>query len=146
ALPGPQQTRFVAGAATISRRLHRHDRTAPSRRHRVPDRTGHGVSVARHPRPATVKPDWKPSGVRRFAHLGAVVATTAVLIPALAAFSPVQTPSAAPAEADPDEAPLVIDAITPQAVKPDSTLRITGEITNTTDSALDDLTIRFRYS
>ncbi|WP_420156758.1 DUF6049 family protein [Nocardiopsis sp. CNT-189] len=84
--------------------------------------------------------------MRRFAHLGAVVATTAILIPALAAFSPVRTPSAAPAETDPDEAPLVIDAITPEAVEPDSTLRITGEITNTTGAALDDLAIRFRYS
>ena len=82
--------------------------------------------------------------MRRFAHLGAVVATTAVLFPSLAAFDPAQAPSA-PSERDGRD-PLVVEEIGPEAVGPDSTVRIKGEVTNTTGAALDDVSVRMRYS
>ncbi|WP_239648728.1 DUF6049 family protein [Nocardiopsis chromatogenes] len=82
--------------------------------------------------------------MRRFAHLGAVVATTAVLFPSLAAFNPAQAPSA-PAERDGQD-PLVVEEIGPEAVEPDSTVRIEGEVTNTTGAALDGVSVRLRYS
>ncbi|MDA2811192.1 DUF6049 family protein [Nocardiopsis sp. RSe5-2] len=82
--------------------------------------------------------------MRRFAHLGAVVATTAVLFPSLAAFNPAQAPSA-PSERDGRD-PLVVEEIGPEAVGPDSTVRIEGEVTNTTGAALGDVSVRMRYS
>ncbi|MDA2806175.1 DUF6049 family protein [Nocardiopsis suaedae] len=82
--------------------------------------------------------------MRRFAHLGAVVATTAVLLPSLAAFNPAQAPSA-PSERDGQD-PLVVEEIGPAAVGPDSTVRIEGEVTNTTGGALEDVSVRMRYS
>ncbi|MFC3997885.1 DUF6049 family protein [Nocardiopsis sediminis] len=85
--------------------------------------------------------------MRRFAHVGAVAATTAVLIPALAAFDHAQAPAlTAPLEDSDDAAPLIIEEITPTAVEEDSTVRVTGTVTNTTDSPLDEVTVRLRYS
>ncbi|KIH98789.1 hypothetical protein LP52_11540 [Streptomonospora alba] len=79
--------------------------------------------------------------------MGAVVATTAAVIPALAAFGPAQ----APADADPEEdgaqsAPLTIESITPKSIGANSTVRISGQVTNTTGSELDEIEVRFSYS
>ncbi|GAA4946904.1 hypothetical protein GCM10023224_33060 [Streptomonospora halophila] len=84
--------------------------------------------------------------MRRIVHIGAVVATTAAVIPALAAFNPAQ----APAPADPDgggstTAPLIVEEITPKSIGRSSTIRITGQVTNTTGSALRDVSVRFSY-
>ncbi|GAB3492833.1 hypothetical protein GCM10027440_42960 [Nocardiopsis coralliicola] len=74
------------------------------------------------------------------------MATTAVLIPALAAFYPAQAPETAPAEPEAGDSPLILDAITPRAVESGDTLRITGQVSNTADEPLDDLSVRLRYS
>ncbi|MFC4564388.1 DUF6049 family protein [Nocardiopsis mangrovi] len=84
--------------------------------------------------------------MRRFAHVGAVAATTVVLIPALAAFDHAQAPAlAVPLEDSDDSTPLIIEEITPTAVEDDSTVRVSGQITNTTDDPLDEVTVRLRY-
>ncbi|GAA4917822.1 DUF6049 family protein [Streptomonospora salina] len=85
--------------------------------------------------------------MRRIVHIGAVVATTAAVSPALAAFGPAHTP----ADADPGDdgaqnAPLTVEAITPKSIGDDSTVRISGQVTNTTGSALDEIEVRFSYS
>lgn len=54
-----------------------------------------------------------------------------------------------PAAADPDEdgaEPLVVDSITPDVVDEDATLRVSGEVTNTTDEELSEVSVRMRYS
>ncbi|WP_270072574.1 DUF6049 family protein [Streptomonospora mangrovi] len=84
--------------------------------------------------------------MRRLLHLGAVAATTAALLPALAAFSPAQAPAADPGQGDNRPDPLVVEEITPTSVGRGSTVRITGEVTNTTQRAVQDVTVRFRYS
>lgn len=55
---------------------------------------------------------------------------------------------ATPAHAEPEESvePLVVERVTPDAVSEDSTLRITGEVTNTTDEDLGDVSVRVHYS
>ncbi|MDT0301981.1 DUF6049 family protein [Streptomonospora wellingtoniae] len=85
--------------------------------------------------------------MRRIVHIGAVVATTAAVIPALAAFNPAQ----APAPADPGgggsaTAPLIVEEITPKSIGRGSTVRITGQVVNTTGSALRDVSVRFSYA
>ncbi|WP_051064602.1 DUF6049 family protein [Nocardiopsis halotolerans] len=57
-------------------------------------------------------------------------------------------PPATSAHAEPEEAaePLVVDRVTPDAVSEDSTLRIEGEVTNTTSEGLSDVSVRIRYS
>lgn len=82
--------------------------------------------------------------MRRFAHLGAVVATTAALFPSLAAFNPAQAPSA-PAEREGRD-PLLVEEISPRAVDADSTVRIEGRVTNTTEDVLESVSVRMRYS
>ncbi|WP_179829761.1 DUF6049 family protein [Nocardiopsis aegyptia] len=67
---------------------------------------------------------------------------TAALFPIPAAHS---SAGAAPQAEDTAE-PLVVDRITPEAVDDDSTLRVVGRVTNTTDAELDDVTVRLRYS
>ncbi len=67
---------------------------------------------------------------------------TAALFPIPAAHSSV---GAAPQAEDTAE-PLVVERITPDAVDDDSTLRVVGRVTNTTDAELDDVTVRMRYS
>ncbi|GAA3762099.1 hypothetical protein HDA32_005783 [Spinactinospora alkalitolerans] len=90
--------------------------------------------------------------MRRIAHLGAVTATALALVPALAAFQPAHNapgePAAAPsADGAADEAaPLIVEGITPQAVDEESTVTVTGRITNTTDEPLTDVSVRLRYS
>ncbi|MBV2364082.1 DUF6049 family protein [Streptomonospora nanhaiensis] len=84
--------------------------------------------------------------MRRLLHVGAVAATTAALLPALAAFSPAQAPAADPGQADNRPDPLVVEEITPTSVGRNSTVEITGEVTNTTERAVEDVTVRFRYS
>ncbi len=70
------------------------------------------------------------------------MAMTAALLPIPATLSP--------ASADPEDegsaAPLVVDRITPDAVGEDSTLRVVGEVTNTTGESVEDVTVRMRYS
>lgn len=70
------------------------------------------------------------------------MAMTAALLPIPATLSP--------ASAEPDEegsaAPLVVDRITPDSVDEDSTLRVAGEVTNTTGETVEDVTVRMRYS
>ncbi|MFD6953320.1 hypothetical protein A6A08_19545 [Nocardiopsis sp. TSRI0078] len=57
---------------------------------------------------------------------------------------------AAPAYADPENdgsaEPLVVERVTPDAADEDSTLRVTGEVTNTTSESIRDVTVRIRYS
>ncbi|MEU3020373.1 DUF6049 family protein [Nocardiopsis sp. NPDC007018] len=80
--------------------------------------------------------------MRRTASAAAVMAMTAALLPLPATLSP--------ASAEPDEegaaAPLVVDRITPDSVDEDSTLRVAGEVTNTTGETVRDVTVRMRYS
>lgn len=70
------------------------------------------------------------------------MAMTAALLPIPATLTP--------ASAEPDEegaaSPLVVDRITPDAVDEDSTLRVAGEVTNTTGETVEDVTVRMRYS
>lgn len=55
-----------------------------------------------------------------------------------------------PALADPqdeDATPsLVVESITPEALDEGSTLRVSGEVTNTTTDGIEDVTVRMRYS
>ena len=56
---------------------------------------------------------------------------------------------ATPAHAEPEgEAaePLIVERITPDAVSEDSTLRVAGEVANTTSESLSEVTVRLRYS
>lgn len=56
---------------------------------------------------------------------------------------------APPASAEPDEGqaePLVVEQITPEAIDEDSTLKVSGEVTNTTSESISDVTVRMRYS
>ena len=70
------------------------------------------------------------------------MAMTAALLPIPATLSP--------ASAEPEEegsaAPLVVDRITPDSPGEDSTLRVAGEVTNTTGETVEDVTVRMRYS
>src|SRR5690625_7178921 len=70
------------------------------------------------------------------------MAVTAVLLPIPA------TPL--PALADPQDEestpPLVVESITPEAIDEGSTLRVSGEVTNTTADQLEDVTVQMRYS
>jgi hypothetical protein len=71
---------------------------------------------------------------------------TAALFPIPAALSSAgAAPPGEPQTEDTAE-PLVVERITPDAVDEDSTLRVTGRVTNTTDANLDDVTVRMRYS
>ncbi|WP_255351868.1 DUF6049 family protein [Nocardiopsis sp. NRRL B-16309] len=80
--------------------------------------------------------------LRRIVSAAAVTAMTAALFPIPAALSSVRTEPRAEDTAE----PLVVERITPDAVDDDSTLRVTGRVTNTTDAELDDVTVRLRYS
>ncbi|WP_017614203.1 DUF6049 family protein [Nocardiopsis salina] len=54
-----------------------------------------------------------------------------------------------PAAAAPDEDtvdPLVVDSITPDVVEEDATLRVSGQVTNTTDEEVSEVSVRMRYS
>lgn len=55
-----------------------------------------------------------------------------------------------PALADPQDEesapPLVVESITPKAINEGSTLRVSGEVTNTTTDQLEDVTVQMRYS
>ncbi|MBE2998134.1 hypothetical protein IDM40_05350 [Nocardiopsis sp. HNM0947] len=54
-----------------------------------------------------------------------------------------------PAAAEPDEDtvdPLVVDSITPDVVDEDATLRVSGQVTNTTDEEVSEVSVRMRYS
>ncbi|QBI56728.1 DUF6049 family protein [Streptomonospora litoralis] len=85
--------------------------------------------------------------MRRIVHIGAVVATTAAIVPALAGFTPAQAPVATAADEEGTEnAPLVVEEITPKSIGDDSRIRIRGEVTNTTGSRIDEVTVRFSYS
>nr|WP_223838834.1 DUF6049 family protein [Nocardiopsis deserti] len=52
------------------------------------------------------------------------------------------------ANAEPEGAadPLVVERVTPDAADEDSTLRVTGEVTNTTSEDLSDVSVRLSYS
>nr|WP_275040983.1 DUF6049 family protein [Nocardiopsis valliformis] len=80
--------------------------------------------------------------MRRTASAAAVMAMTAALLPIPATLSS--------ASAEPEEegsaAPLVVDRITPDTIGEDSTLRVAGEVTNTTGETVEDVTVRMRYS
>ncbi|WP_186356031.1 DUF6049 family protein [Streptomonospora sp. PA3] len=85
--------------------------------------------------------------MRRIVHIGSVVATTAAVIPALAAFSPAQVPAPAdPGGSGGDTPPLIVEEITPKSIGANSTIRITGQVTNTTGGELDDVSVRFSYA
>ena len=70
------------------------------------------------------------------------MAMTAALLPIPATLSPV----AAEPENEESVPPIVVDRITPDAIDEDSTLRVSGEVTNDTDSSVEDVTVRIRYS
>ncbi len=70
------------------------------------------------------------------------MAMTAALLPIPATLSPV---SAEP-ENEESVPSLVVDRITPDAIDEDSTLRVSGEVTNATDTSVEDVTVRIRYS
>ncbi|WP_433702202.1 DUF6049 family protein [Nocardiopsis sp. CA-288880] len=70
------------------------------------------------------------------------MAMTTALLPIPAAHSP----ALADPEDDGSVEPLVVERITPDAVREDSTLRIAGEVTNTTADSVRDVTVRVRYS
>ncbi|GAB3738732.1 DUF6049 family protein [Nocardiopsis nanhaiensis] len=80
--------------------------------------------------------------MRRTASAAAVMAMTAALLPIPATLSP------ASAEPENDESvePIIVDRITPDSADEDSTLRVSGEVTNTTESAVEDVTVQLRYS
>ncbi|MBB4935408.1 hypothetical protein F4561_006302 [Lipingzhangella halophila] len=89
--------------------------------------------------------------MRRLAHLTAVVAAAAALAPALPASSAAAL--AAERAALPNESsrsdedpPVIVDEITPRAVEEDSTVTITGQVNNTTDETVEEVTARLRYS
>src|SRR5699024_6132606 len=94
-------------------------------------------------RGASLAPIRKPvQALRRSPPVAVVMAVTAVLLPIPA------TPL--PALADPQDEesspPLVVESITPEAIDEDSTLRVNGEVTNTTSEDFEDVTVRIRYS
>lgn len=70
------------------------------------------------------------------------MAMTAALLPIPATLSPA---SAEPGE-EGSAAPLVVDRIAPDTIGEDSTLRVAGEVTNTTGETVEDVTVRMRYS
>ncbi len=70
------------------------------------------------------------------------MAMTAALLPIPATLSPV----AAEPENEESVPPIVVDRITPDAIDEDSTLRVSGEVTNDTDASVEDVTVRIRYS
>ena len=67
---------------------------------------------------------------------------TTALLPIPAAHSP----ALADPEDDGSVEPLVVERITPDVIREDSTLRIAGEVTNTTADSVRDVTVRVRYS
>ncbi len=99
--------------------------------------------------PATRNPTQKPSGVRRIVHLTAVAAAAVALTPALCASSAAALAAESaglPETADTgEEKPVIIEEISPRAVKEDSTVTVTGQVTNTTDDALEEVTTRLQY-
>lgn len=75
------------------------------------------------------------------------MALAAALIPAPAAATAAHGPLPATDEdVSADVAPLVVERITPGVIEPDSTVRVAGEVTNTTDDDITDVTVRIRYS
>nr|WP_150237321.1 DUF6049 family protein [Nocardiopsis quinghaiensis] len=56
------------------------------------------------------------------------------------------TPAHAEPESEGSAEPLVVERVTPDSADEDSTLRVTGEVTNTTEESLRDVTVRIRYS
>ena len=69
------------------------------------------------------------------------MAVTAVLLPIPATPLPARRP-----QDEESSPPLVVESITPEAIDEDSTLRVNGEVTNTTSEDLEDVTVRIRYS
>ena len=70
------------------------------------------------------------------------MAMTAVLLPIPATLSPA---FAEPENEEPAH-PVVVHRISPDAIEEDSTLRVAGEVINTTDGPIEDVTVRIRYS
>lgn len=70
------------------------------------------------------------------------MAMTAVLLPIPATLSPA---FAEPENEEPAH-PVVVHRISPDAIEEDSTLRVAGEVINTTDGPVEDVTVRIRYS
>lgn len=68
------------------------------------------------------------------------LATALLPFPAMSAQAP------APSEPAQDTEPLVVERITPDALDEDATLRVSGEVVNTTSDSLRDVTVRMRYS
>ncbi|MEU0489821.1 DUF6049 family protein [Nocardiopsis sp. NPDC006139] len=68
------------------------------------------------------------------------------LATALLPFPAMSAQASAPAEPADDTEPLVVERITPDALDEDATLRVSGEVVNTTSDSLHDVTVRMRYS
>ncbi|GAB3446601.1 hypothetical protein GCM10027570_18150 [Streptomonospora sediminis] len=65
----------------------------------------------------------------------------------MAAFNPALAPVVAePGDDGADSAPLIVEEITPKSIGENSDIRISGRVTNTTDSELGGISVRFRYS
>ena len=80
--------------------------------------------------------------LRRITSVPVVMALATALLP----FPAVSAQAAAPAEPFDDTDPLVIETITPDALDEEATLRVSGEVVNTTSDSLHDVTVRMRYS
>ncbi|MEY9214441.1 hypothetical protein ABH917_003887 [Thermobifida halotolerans] len=102
----------------------------------------------------TVQRFGRTRGVRRIAHLGAVVATALAVLPALTPLQPTPSAEAAtvpgtatvlPTE-DAEPPALAISEIAPRAVREKDTVTVRGLVTNTTDAPLSDITVRMRYN
>ncbi|PRX99559.1 hypothetical protein CLV72_103160 [Allonocardiopsis opalescens] len=75
--------------------------------------------------------------------LASAAAVLAAALPAVGA-----VPAAPPAQAETraTEVPLAIDRLTPSAPDPDSTIRVSGSVTNVTDFEQPQVDVRLRYS
>ncbi|MEU3210206.1 DUF6049 family protein [Nocardiopsis alba] len=66
----------------------------------------------------------------------------AALLPIPATLSP----ASAEPENEESAPPVAVERITPSSLDEDSTLRVSGEVTNTTGVSVEDVTVRIRYS
>ncbi|MDE3723436.1 DUF6049 family protein [Nocardiopsis sp. N85] len=79
--------------------------------------------------------------MRRITSVPVVMALATALLP-----FPATSASAVPAEPSDGAEPLVVERITPDALDEKDTLRISGEVTNTTSESMREVTVRVRYS
>lgn len=116
-------------------------------------RPANAVRAVRAPRPFPPVVDPRRNGhldpnqetgqaLRRITSVPVVMALATALLP----FPAMSAQASAPAEPAEDTEPLVVERITPDALDEDATLRVSGEVVNTTSDSLHDVTVRMRYS